>query len=89
MARPKKLSNADRTTIKVGREAAERIRKIAFLERVTPLDLYTLALDEWVARYEAAVGKTLQQIQPGFAPLDSPEGQLLERIRKSAAATSK
>lgn len=82
MAATKKVKIIDRTTIKVGREAAARLRMVAFIERVAPVDLYTLAFEEWVRRYEKAAGKTLEEMQPGFAPINSPEGRLLEQIRK-------
>jgi hypothetical protein len=84
MPRPKRIAQEERTTIKVGRSAAAKIRAIAFYERILPLDLYTYVLEEWVAGYEKTIGKKVDELQPGYAPPTSREGRALERLRKQS-----
>jgi hypothetical protein len=84
MPKPKKIANEDRTTIKVGRDAAAKIRAIAFFEQLPSVDLYTYVLEEWATGYEKTIGRKVEELHAGIAPPSSREGRALAQLRRQA-----
>lgn len=82
MPKPKKIANEDRTTIKVDREAAARVRAIAMFEQTNSVDLYSYILEEWAAAYEKTVGRKVEDLHSVLAPPSSREGKILAQLRK-------
>jgi hypothetical protein len=78
---PKKPAPAERTTIKIEREAASKIRQIAWIEQVSAVELYSRILTEWANGYEASLGKKIEDVMPGHVSSKTKEGKTVAALR--------